>query len=810
MLQPLIGIELKMVGHLAYSASNPGAVNVNPKVINFYRQFDMKLLEKSLAFADMYGHHYKHFCSLLRSDPQLNESVILVPNVRWDSTLEHCQNIGHMNFEVKTRKDAKDLAQTLINYQKTKVWAPIKVKHGTLVYWSNSHPNEWLRIKSCATCPITEDLDWIAFQNFKSKNITPFFNYVLDDDNTVYINTTYKLQYNFYVHAVTCRSRIDEETSTFNKLAKHSCKRDVAEIFRTNEFLRNEFLQITNPTENAPTKAEKSRRRRAIALIGAGILGIEALSNAFGAGSPLSSIGKGISYTLGIATHSDVQITRQELQRHAQAIDNVVINQKQLLDGYNTLLKDVQKLTEHRDQTQHDLAVLYVDFDNKINIYRIQSIIQDTLIKMTSAIQSAKMVQTSPFVFGRNDLRNLTVQFRMNNIPLTNSVDDVMTQVTLVENVYTFIFSVPIINNQNNFHLFEVKALPVFKDGEGFSVKFENKYVAVNTATMEYFTTSETEFDYCTHYPICTVSEPFRKIVHDSPCEVRSLKLNSMVCPVVLNEKAKAAFISSRNTTYFSVPKPMEIHVICAETGDKFNEVDTISDYGFFNIPVGCEVKINNEISFRPGFVASVHSLTENSLFQILNFPEDIHEFPVKPNKSATETRPVITLQNVESLAEGFDLIFDHETTIGEVIRILTYVAIFIAIFLIFYCCCKPCRLWFNGCCFLTKPTVYWRKIRGYKVPEFQNSKKTQPSDKASHSSHEIRARTAQQFATLTQRLRNLTADYTFRKTAEPTTTNTYEKAQDEIELPIPPPQSFRTLHIISDPTLYTPKPFPK
>ncbi len=127
---------------------------------------------------------------------------------------------------------------------------------------------------------------------------------------------------------------------------------------------------------------------------------------------------------------------------------------------------------------------------------------------------------------------------------------------------------------------------------------------------------SETEFDYCTQYPFCNVSQPFWKINHDSPCEVRSFKVNSTVCPVKQDSKAQASFISNRNTTYFSLPKPMEIHEICSDA--EFSEHQTINDYSFFNISDGYEVKINSEILFRPGFVASVYALTENTLFKIL------------------------------------------------------------------------------------------------------------------------------------------------------------------------------------------------
>lgn len=590
---------------------------------------------------------------------------------------------------------------------------------------------------------------------------------------------------------------MSDDISTFHRMARHSCQRDVKEIFRTNEILFEEYKQISQPVETP-------RKKRAIALIGAGLLGIETLANAFGMVSPIASMGRGIAHALGIATYSDIKITRDELEKHAEALNNLTINQRQLIEAYQLVTDDMHTLVQARNKSEHEIAVLFVDFDSKINVYRLQSIIQDTIIKMATAVQAAKNMQTSPFVFGQEDLRNLTTRFRMNHIPLTANIDEVLTSVVLVDNRYTFIFSVPIINTINNFHIYEVKALPLFKEGKGYDVLFEHKYIAVNTATREYFTTSETEYNYCTRYPLCTVSEPFRIISDDSPCEVRSLRHKVNDCPIKLNENAQPSFLSNRNITYFSVPKPMEIHLICTHSGKTFSEQKLIDDYGSFTIPDGCEVKINNEISFRPGFVASVHSLAQNSMFEILNIPNELHEFPTTEAPIATNTF-IPSFRNVEHLSESFELLFDSDTTYGEIIRITIYVLIILAIFGILYCACTKFRLWFNGCCFLTKPTVYWRKVHGYQVPEYNRRKK--PDNPANSPLNEQeQKRTAFQFSSLTTRMRNLTDEINFFRRDPPETTfytgveQPSPDKSDQLDrisvLPIPPampPINFRS-----------------
>jgi len=56
-------------------------------------------------------------------------------------------------------------------------------------------------------------------------------------------------------------------------------------------------------------------------------------------------------------------------------------------------------------------------------------------------------------------------------------------------------------------------------------------------------------------------------------------------------------------------------------------------------------------------------------------------------------------------------------------------------IFFILYGCSSNFRLWVNGCCFFTKPTVYWRKVKGYNVPAFTREKPIKESKSSFYAS---------------------------------------------------------------------------
>ena len=812
-LVPLVLTEIQMVGHLAFIANKDSPVTINPKIINFYRRFDLALLEQSLNTLNKFGQQYEDFCLRMTQPSQRNASCVIFRNQDSSEKDDTCSNISLDNYEVKTTENAEVLRYNMEKWKIDTAYAPIKLEGHRLMYISGGE-NQWKYVKSCQSCPIKKEIDMTEIVQHKARGSDVHFFYEMNGKQ-LYILTVYKHPKTTLKYNIVCAVPGSIGDSTFIRMAKYSCRRDATEIDRTNEMLIAEYKQIASPTVSKQKRSVNGlllkRCKRVIPLIGAGILGMEAVSNVFLGRSPLSDIGKGISYTLGIATHSDLSLTRKELDFHAQALSNLTINHNLLLKAHSAVQLDIQRLADAHEQTQHEIAVLFGEMDNKVSVYRLQQMVQNTLIKMVAAIQSGKALQTSPYVFGESDLHNLTAKFRFNNVPLTANINDIITTVQLVENSYTFIISVPIVNMVNHFHLYEVKALPVFREGNGYRVDYKYEYLAINSATLEYVALSETEYRVCSQYPLCTVHTPFRKIDHKAPCEIRSLKYKNNVCPVKIDDTAKAAYLTVQNKTYFSVPSPLDIHLTCTQSDKEFNEHKTISDYGFFVIPSGCEVSIGTDVSIRPGFVAGTHNLQDNTLFQILKVPDSLHEFPTKPNTTLLQPRQPITFNDVHSFADGINLVFDHETTIGEIIRILTYIAIFIAILLIFYCTCRPFRLWLNGCCFCTKPTVYWRKIRGYATPDFQRQNKIKNNshnegDK-SKSLENVHRAPMTQFAALTQRVKDLRDDmniFAKKNTAAAPNESRAEEMTESYEMPPPPPSNFHTLHFVHNPNRKT------
>jgi len=506
--------------------------------------------------------------------------------------------------------------------------------------------------------------------------------------------------------------------------------------------LETELLQILNPGH---------RNKRAIALATAGLLGFDAVINSFSGQSPLSNIGKGIAYTLGIATHKDLEITRDELQRQAQQISNVTVNQELLMEAQMAVVRDIKELRKAQSIITHEIAIFFTDVDNKINIYRLQNIVQVTLMKMVSAIHACKQQFTSPYVFGAKDLGELTNTFRLEGVQLTTDIDDVITSVILIENTYTFIIAVPLTMDTNDFFLYEVLSFPIFKDGKGFSINVKNKLLAINAAKIEYAVLTELEYDACTSYAMCTIASPFIRMTSHSPCEVRSLQHGANQCDLEADPQAQATFMTFGNITYFSVPEPLDIHLTCKNLQRTFNEQQQISHYGQFFVPDGCQVSIDRDISIKPGFVVTKYRLKDNTLFEILNTPFQLTNFPTTTPPSNITISTDIPFREIGNFKSTFDMVFDHETTVAGVIKFTVYFAIFALIVILIYLAYKPFRIWLNTFMLKTKPSVYWSRIRNYDAPEYRRRIKQTPDEEAGFTSS---APSQSSFNILQERLR--------------------------------------------------------
>jgi hypothetical protein len=506
-------------------------------------------------------------------------------------------------------------------------------------------------------------------------------------------------------------------------LAKHSCMRDRDLFKAVNKEIREEINQFFTPK---PEESIPARSKRDYKEINTMITGAESTINIARGKAPMDWVGKLLGGLIGTATADDVRMTRDVLINHAQVLENITFNQGELVKSYAAVLGKIRQLERYNQLQEHDIAVMFAEMDNKVTIKHLQNLIQITLLKIASAIESATAHNTSPFIFGQTDLENVTSRFRLDNTPLTTELQRIITSVVVVDGIYTFIISIPEENEKNEFHFYKIHDLPIFMHGKGFKLEYNSKFIGINGATNEYITVGEKEFDDCTTRPVCTLRSPFRRIIPKStPCEILTFKYSTQHCPIKADDTLTSDFVSFENETYFSVPEPTNIQVSCSKNNRKFTEPEVLTGIGKFILPPGCQIQIGENIDIRPSFVFSKQNLESNKIFSILTkVPDALMVFPDTPNYTTSTWRP-LKLKEITKIEDALDIIFNDETAAMMVIRIIAMFVLVIIGLGIVYCFIPQFRHWFNACCLFVKPTKFWTQVRGYEgFPEMISKRK--------------------------------------------------------------------------------------
>jgi len=714
-------------GNIIYIKSSKQAT-INPVLINFHKGYNFETIDLSLNTLDQFFEAYNEFCMDTLRDNYVHPTIVPIRTITFREAQYKCTEYDSQLPEIKTIEQSVFLAQQMVQHNLTKTFAGVVFKDDQLVYLSDLQPIEYNHIKMCNDCN-TERTYTIEDHNAQKA--------LQGSEIHFYYETTPKKalhlvpvghQKNASCPSVPmlCFKHSTAIPTTLSALAKHNCLRDQEELQTNNINIREEVRQFHSPT--------LTRQKRAIGLIGAGIgagfLGVETLNSILGNYSPLSIMGKGIASVFGFATEQDMKMTRKQLEAHSKALQDLAVNQKQLIEGYKAVQADIDLLKKANMKQEHDVAVLFANLDNKLAIRNLQTILQITLVKMSQAIASAIQHHTSPYVFGVADLQNLTSSFRYQGIPLTAELNDVYTTLAIVDNMYTFIFSAPILTQENDMFLYEIRDLPIYNNKIQYRLNITNRFIAVNFNTDEYVILSPTEYYHCLNSHLCMAASSFLTIGKDSPCEVLSLKYQTQHCDLYISKEPMPNFLTYYNVTYYSLPMETEVQIICKDTQASVTQYKQLYGTGELQTAPGCTLNINKQISVRPSYVLSRHNLEGDSFFKFLKVPDmPLHKYPTTTKAPNTTLSP-FQFRDVSSIGEAVNVVFNHDTTVAELIRILCYIVAILSILATIYCCYPRFRLWFNGCCFIQKPTKYWRDVKGYKVPDFiSKDKQTKQQD---------------------------------------------------------------------------------
>lgn len=726
-------------GNILYVKSDRAAT-INPILINFHRAFDFSYIEQSIKTLDEFLNTYGLFCKM--ADTYYSEPPEIVPIkiISYMEAQSKCNQYNSKLPEISNHEEAAFLLQQLQKHQINRTFTGLTLFNNKLVYLSDMAPATFTTARMCENCTLqntlTED-DLAQIRAEQGNDVHLYYVAPPRGGHLAIIPFGHDPEIPCPRVPMICFKQRNVIPTTLNVLAKHSCLRDQTELARISTNLKEEVRQFYTP----PTK----RPKRAIGLIGAGIgagfLGVEALNSLISGVAPLSLMGKGIASIFGFATSDDMRLTKEQLEAHSKGLKDLAVNQQMLIEGYRQVKNDIDLMKKANLRQEHDVAVLFANLDNKLAIRNLQMLLQITLLKMSQAVASAAQHYTSPYVFGVEDLKNLTATFRYQGVPLTADLNDVYTTLAVVDNMYTFIFSAPILTQENDMFLYEIRDLPFYNGKTQYRLNITYRYIAINFNTDEYVLLSDAEYFNCLKSHLCTAASSFLGIGKDSPCEVLSLKYNAQHCELHIYSEPMPNFLTFGNVTYYSLPSQTEVQIICKDTQASTTQYKQLYGTGALHTAPGCQLKIDKTASIRPSYVVSRHNLEGDTFFKFLKVPDRPLNFPTTQKPDNTSTSPY-AFKDVSSVGDAVSIVFNHDATVAELIRIIFYIVMVLSVLGMIYCCFPRFRLWFNGCCFCEKPTKYWRDVKGYKVPDYisKNRQKREETQMSTMSKFDIDA----------------------------------------------------------------------
>jgi len=694
-------------------------ITVNPQYFNFYRQFNISHIQNALEILEKYENLYAKLCNDISLMPELSPEFYKIPSNTTDYHTNCIRSGGYLP-EIRTKSEAIQLAQIMKGHNITQTPAGIDSSTSTLFYRSDkSLITEAVKLQYCtATCPLLSQqllpsqADSLYNNNFKIKSNMAY--YKLYDTTIIIAPANPPIS-----SEIICMKNREVGLTALHFMLRSSCNRDTHEIREQNKLLALEVSNFLSPQHrnlfNLNPKdynEDNHRSKRAILPL----VSLFLLGGAVTQKSPLDAIGSLGASIFGLGSKQDMIITKQKLEEHATQIGNLAINQELITKAINDIQIHINSLTQFNSFASHKIAQAYAELDNKGLIRHLQNLIQLTLLKMQSAVNSATQAIPSPYVFSNKDLQNITHTFRMNEIMLTTNLNEISASILLVDNQITFMFNVPVNDDRNKFQFYEIRQLPVYINDKSYKVEIENNFIGINDFTNEYMLLSQTEFQRCLIMPICILPSPFIRITETSPCEILTFKDNVQTCPIKEIPHAPPVFYTYKNTTIYSIPNPIQIHITCKQGRQTQSSYKRISGMGTFDVTPGCTIHIPPDTNIRPEYMIGQEYLKGDTLMGTINeFTKDSAFLPLLLNVSTSTLKP-LKINEISNFKQGIDLIFNHEQLGTEVVRILAYCAIAIVIIYSMTCCFPKFKLWLKSFFLITKPEKYWG-MRKYIIP---------------------------------------------------------------------------------------------
>ena len=419
------------------------------------------------------------------------------------------------------------------------------------------------------------------------------------------------------------------------------------------------------------------------------------------------------------------------VKQNAHALADLHINQHELKVAYQNLQRELTMMKNISRIQEYAISTLFAEFDTKQATNNLYNIIQNSLIKLATALSDAKDNKISPFVLSPTELDRIATAHRKQEVLLSSNIGDVEVNLYRSDKNFMFSFAIPIIDNSKLFRIYSIRNFPLFSQTNDMgTIQKDADYIGISVDTTHYIELTQTEYYNCIENSFCKISGISAPINKQAKCTAQTFRYNRLLCDIVKTKETTPFFATYGNITYYSVPANYGGNIICPNLkSTQHHEAVTgallISGVGSFQLQKSCFVQLpdDRKIYNHNNPDAASTDLGIPTLLEALRYAPNADQFTfnITPPVLWNHSIPEVTLLDVQikSLEDLVTYTLKPQVVFPQLlIGLIIFLCIAIPLGL-FFCCNKRARAWFMAWSWIRNPKKYWTKYKNYKVPGF-------------------------------------------------------------------------------------------
>jgi hypothetical protein len=421
---------------------------------------------------------------------------------------------------------------------------------------------------------------------------------------------------------------------------------------------------------------------------------------------------------------------RKFLLNNTQAIQALSINQQEIQLTYNKLARELTLINNISRINEFAIATLMSEIDAKTACVNLQNAIQFALLKLADAMSLAGQNKVSPYVLSEKELDDIVSTNSKHQIHLSNNIHHAEATLQKTDQEYLFVISVPIVDNNHLYKLYQISSIPIFNNNEAYTLIPDTNYLGISMDTTKYITFSTIEYIECLKRAFCRARSPTETIAKSPGCAAYSYRSGEITCPAQkLTPPVRPFFATYGNQTIYSTENNYTVEVICPNVKatnirEPIIGKTDLSGIGIFTLDPNCfmQTQDNRRIvsHIKPDSATDLGITTmEQALHNLpkvidIRIPDDnpLYKHIEEHQLDLMDTHPQTITQVPKEL-------YKPREVISHVLRDMLIVFTLILMFSAIACCFPQVRAWAKACCFINNPTKYWRRYKHYNVPDF-------------------------------------------------------------------------------------------